>query len=133
MGCSPLQSSILKFKWFHIWPVGASSSWPLCPSVRTWYYVAASLLSLRPGVLSSASTTFALESVIFKEFMVSFYFYFYVLILEKERRKGGRERERVRQREWEICCSTYFCTHQVILVCALTGNQTFSLSILGGV
>ena len=56
--------------------------------------MAASLLSLRPGVLSSASTTFALESVIFKEFMVSFYLFLFLFINFREREEKGREGER---------------------------------------
>ena len=34
-------------------------------------------------------------------------------------------------RDWLICCYTYLCTHWLILVCALTGDQTWSLNIWG--
>ena len=45
------------------------------------------------------------------------------LILERGRGLGGGER----QRETLICCSTYFCIHWLILVCALTRDQTLNL------
>ena len=39
-------------------------------------------------------------------------------------------RERERERESESCCSTYLYIHWLILVCALTGDQTCNPSIL---
>ena len=30
-----------------------------------------------------------------------------------------------------MCCSTYLCIHWLILVCALTGDQTHNLGVLG--
>ena len=36
-----------------------------------------------------------------------------------------------REREMLICCSTYLCIHWLILICALTGDQTHNLRILG--
>ena len=46
------------------------------------------------------------------------------MILERER-NAGRERETL------ICCFTYLCIHWLILVCALTGDQTCNLAISG--
>ena len=48
------------------------------------------------------------------------------MILERE--EGGE-----RERETSICCSTYLCTHWLILVCALTltGDGTHILGALG--
>lgn len=45
----------------------------------------------------------------------------YWLILEKE--EGSRERE--------SCCSICLCIHWLILVCALTGDWTCKIGILG--
>ena len=52
---------------------------------------------------------------------------FYLLILERKG-KGGGEREK---KEREFCCSTYLCIHCLILVCALSRDQTHNPSILG--
>ena len=42
------------------------------------------------------------------------------------------EGEREERRERNIdCCSTYGCSHWFILVCALTGDQTHNLGVLG--
>ena len=40
-------------------------------------------------------------------------------------------RERGKEKETLICFSTYLCIHWLILVCALTGDQTHNLGILG--
>lgn len=39
------------------------------------------------------------------------------------------ERDRQRQRDWLICCSTYLWIHWLILVCALTGDQTSNVGV----
>ena len=44
-----------------------------------------------------------------------------------EGREGGGERER----ETLICYSTNLCTHSLILVCAMAGDQTHNLGVLG--
>ena len=49
-----------------------------------------------------------------------FFFNIYCLIWERE-----RERKRF------ICCSTYLCIHWLILSCALTGDRTCNLGVLG--
>ena len=46
--------------------------------------------------------------------------YFYLLIRETEEEREG---------EMSICCSTYLCTHWLILACALTGDRTCNLDI----
>ena len=43
----------------------------------------------------------------------------------REKEKGGRKREAL------IACSTYLCIHWLILMCALTGNFTRNLGVLG--
>ena len=58
---------------------------------------------------------------------------FLIFLLILEERKLGRERERGRDgagRERLICCSTYLCIHWLILVLALTRDQTHSLGVL---
>ena len=42
-----------------------------------------------------------------------------------------RGRERERRRETSVCCSTYVCIYFLILVCALTGDWTSHLGLLG--
>ena len=49
--------------------------------------------------------------------------------LEREGSGGGGEGER--EREPWICCSTYLCIYWLLLVCALTGDQTSNLGISG--
>ena len=51
--------------------------------------------------------------------------------LEREGKRGEREggRQRVRERETSVCCSTYSCTHWLILVCVLTRDQTHNLVV----
>ena len=46
-------------------------------------------------------------------------------------RETGREgrREREPDKEREVCCSTYLCTHWLILVCALTKDQICKLGM----
>ena len=39
--------------------------------------------------------------------------------------------EREEERETSTCCSTYVCIHWLLIVCALTGDQTHNLSVLG--
>ena len=41
----------------------------------------------------------------------------------------GRERGRVKERETSICCSIYLFIHWLILVCALTWDQTATLGV----
>ena len=53
-------------------------------------------------------------------------FHFLKLILERR-----RKRERGRQKHWFVCCSTYLYTHGLLLVRALTGDQTGNLDTLG--
>ena len=43
----------------------------------------------------------------------------------REREEGEREKET------SICCSSYFCIHWLILLCALTRDQTHNLGVLG--
>ena len=43
----------------------------------------------------------------------------------------GGERERQREKEALTCCSIYLCIHQLILVCALTWDQTGNLDVSG--
>ena len=60
--------------------------------------------------------------------------FFYLLILEtgKEREKDRQSgRQTHRQRETLICCFTYLLIFWLILVCALNGDQTCNLGILG--
>ena len=45
-------------------------------------------------------------------------------------RGKGENEERKRERETLICCSTYFCIHWLLLIHALTGDQTHNLGIL---
>ena len=52
-------------------------------------------------------------------------------------REGGRRRREKkgqgeRERETSICCSAYLCIHWLLLVCALTGDGTHNLGVLGG-
>ena len=47
--------------------------------------------------------------------------------LETER-KGERETER--KKNTSICCSSYLFIHSLILVCALTEDQTHNLGVL---
>ena len=53
-------------------------------------------------------------------FSLSLSLIFYGLIWEREREK-----------ETSICCSTYWCIHWLIPVCALTGDWTCNFNILG--
>ena len=53
-----------------------------------------------------------------------FYFCFYLLICLIER-------ERKEERETSICCSIYLRIHWLILVCALTRDQTHNLGVSG--
>ena len=43
----------------------------------------------------------------------------------------SREEGGERETETLICCCTYLCVHWLILVCALTGDQTHNFGILG--
>ena len=52
--------------------------------------------------------------------------FFCILIFKEREKEEGRERETL------ICCSTYLCIHWLLLVCALTGDQTCNLGISGG-
>ena len=53
---------------------------------------------------------------------------FYLLTLKRE--EGGGDREgRGREGEIEIHCSIYLCIHWLLLVCALTRDQTCNLGI----
>ena len=46
--------------------------------------------------------------------------------------EGERERERERERDkHQFWSSTYLCIHWWLLVCALTGDQTQNLGVLG--
>ena len=54
--------------------------------------------------------------------LMGFFLNFYILTSERE---GRRERERL------IWCYTYLCSHWLILVRALTGNQTCNLGVRG--
>ena len=49
-------------------------------------------------------------------------FFFKILLIYS---KLGKERKTL------ICCSTYWCIHWFILVCALTGDRTHNLGIAG--
>ena len=61
------------------------------------------------------------SSVPFPELVASFFFFFYVLILE----------ERKRERETSVCCSTYWCIHWLLLICALTRDQAHNIGVSG--
>ena len=51
---------------------------------------------------------------------------FYLLIWDRE---TERERDRQTDRQTSICCSTYLCLYWLILVCALTRDQTHNLGV----
>ena len=51
--------------------------------------------------------------------------------MERERGRGERERDRTGQRETSICCSTYSRIQWLLLVCALTRDQTPKLGVSG--
>ena len=42
-----------------------------------------------------------------------------------------RERQREREKPHQFCCSTNWCTHWLILLCALTADGTSNLAVLG--
>ena len=64
-------------------------------------------------------------------------FYWLIFLRKRGRKKRERERdtkqekEREKERETSTYCSTRPCPHWLILVCALTRNQTCNRGILG--
>ena len=46
-------------------------------------------------------------------------------------RETGMEIEREKKKT-SVCCSTYWCIHTLIFVCALTGDWTHNLGVSGG-
>ena len=60
-------------------------------------------------------------------------FFLKFLFIDFRERKGGGwgENREVEERETSICCSTYLCIYWLILVCALTGDSTRNLDVLG--
>ena len=94
----------------HLWELNPAPRFPMLPT-----------LSLRsPGCQEKAMST-----------QSCFYFFLKILklFIDSGGRGGERESEGESVRETSICCFTYLSNHWLILVCALTRDQTHNLGI----
>ena len=79
----------------------------------------------RDEIAEEWTDTWALESNGLYLELVFFVFVLCVYVCFREREEG---REKI---ETSTCCSTYLCIHLLIPICALTGDWTCNLGILG--